>query len=90
MPKPDSEKYRQAKRRLRKFLRTTIAECEQIGRDIEWWNANRTDAPPFDRGGGICAARLANEILLLLETDQLIPIAKWERLREQLEANANG
>jgi hypothetical protein len=25
-----------------------IRECEQFIRDVEWWNANRTDAPPMD------------------------------------------
>jgi len=25
-----------------------VRECEQFIRDVEWWNANRTDAPPMD------------------------------------------
>ena len=25
-----------------------ISECEQMIRDVEWWNRNRTDALPLD------------------------------------------
>lgn len=85
---PDARKYQRAKRNLRKRLRRIVAECEQISRDIGWWNQNRNDAPPFDNGGDICAARLAREMLHLVETDQPIPAPLSNRLREQLEANA--
>lgn len=25
-----------------------VRECEQMIRDVEWWNRNRLDAPPLD------------------------------------------
>lgn len=33
---------------MRKRLLKIIAECEDYIRTVEWWNTNRTDAPPFD------------------------------------------
>lgn len=35
-------------RRIQRRGLKQIAELEQIIRDIEWWNRNRTDAAPFD------------------------------------------
>jgi hypothetical protein len=32
----------------RKRCAKIVRECEQFIRDVEWWNANRTDAPPMD------------------------------------------
>lgn len=31
-----------------KRLEQIIADAEQLVRDVEWWNRNRTDAPPMD------------------------------------------
>lgn len=25
-----------------------VRDCEQLIRDVEWWNRHRTDAPPMD------------------------------------------
>jgi hypothetical protein len=48
---PDPVKYAEAKRRLLKGLGKVVRDCEQLVADIAWWNANRTDAAPFDSGG---------------------------------------
>lgn len=85
---PDPTKFAAAKKRLIKGLRKIIRDCEQIGRDIEWWNANRLDAAPFDRGGDLCAAKLAKECLSLVESDQHLPDTLWARLQQQLRDNA--
>lgn len=36
---------------LQRQIRKIVADQEQIVRDLEWWNANRNDAEPFDVGG---------------------------------------
>lgn len=85
---PDPKKFQAAKRNLRRTMRKIIAETEQLRRDIEWWNENRTDAAPFDVGGCIIAVKLAKEILDLVERDQYLPREKMLRLQEQLARNA--
>jgi hypothetical protein len=84
----DRSKRLACKRRLRAHLLGVIAEMEQLRRDIEWWNANRTDAAPFDAGGDIATAALARQVLERLEANEPIPDSLWERYRQQLEGNA--
>lgn len=88
--KPDPKKYAAAKKRLQHGLRKIIADAEQLGRDIAWWNQNRTDAPPFDRGGDLSTAALAKRCLALVEGNQPIPSGLWQRLNEQIRTNAEG
>lgn len=84
----DPRKFAEAKNRLRRGLAKIIADAEQIGRDIAWWNQHRTDAAPFDRGGDLATAALAKKCLALVESNQPIPDELWQRLNRQMAANA--
>lgn len=83
------KEFLRAKRSIRKMCIRVIREMDQLRTDIESWNANRRDAPPFDAGGDIATAALARRLLNLVETDQPIPDELWNRFIEQAEANAN-
>ena len=48
--------------------RRIVAETDQLVRDIEWWNANRNDAPPFDVGRDKVTLKAARDYLAHLET----------------------
>lgn len=84
----DQAKFLASKRRLYRFLRRTIAEAEQMIRDMQWWNENRNDAEPFDIGGTIVYLQLARQCLALVESNQRLPDDLWARLTEQARANA--
>ena len=88
MAKPDPIKFAASKLRLQRGLRKIIATHEQIRTDIEWWNANRTDAEPFDVGGDIAVVALARQVLALVNAERPIPKVLWDRLQGQIEANA--
>lgn len=47
--------------RIRRNGLKLIAELEQVIRDIQWWNRNRTDCPPFDCEWAIIAKSLAQQ-----------------------------
>lgn len=85
---PDRKKWQQAKANLVRGLRKCIADNEELLADLEWWNANRNDAEPFDVGGTRVAIKLAEECLGLVLANQRLPDDLWNRLQKQLEANA--
>ena len=56
---------------LDKMIRDTkrlIHKMEQLVRDIEWWNANRTDAEPFDVGRDKATVHFLQKHLAELES----------------------
>ena len=89
MPERDNKEWQKSRRRLIRGLRKIIDECEQIGRDISYWNQHRTDAAPFDLGGELVAVAMAKECLARVIAGEELPDALWNRLVQQLEANAN-
>jgi hypothetical protein len=84
-----TRKFLKSKSRIRKRLSKIIRENEQIVRDIEWWNLNRADAPPFDVGGTLVLIKQAKDMLALVETNQRIPDETYNALLRQSEMLAN-
>lgn len=78
------------RRKLLRCYRKALAEVEQIIRDLEWWNENRTDEQPFDVGADKVAASILREIISLLEANENIPSSLTERLYEQLGGTVEG
>lgn len=83
-----SADYQRSKAQIRRSLLRAIEHHAQLRRDIESWNENRTDAPPFDAGGDLVAEQLARKMLAYVEVDQPVPDALFARYREQCKANA--
>ena len=88
MSKPNRKKFLAAKARMIARLNRIITVHQEIRDDIEWWNQERTDAPPFDVGGDISVIALGKKMLALVEAEQTIPDELAKRFYEQVEANA--
>ena len=65
-------------KRLAKMIRKT----EQLIRDIEWWNANRTEHPPFDIGRELVFLAKLRECKFAWDRND---IAEGNRLHDQLQ-----
>lgn len=85
MTQPDPKKFPAAKKSLRRFLRKVIRDSAQLVRDLESWNDNRPDAPPFDVGGQLVLIKLAKQMLSLVEAERHIPKELYAELLGQAE-----
>lgn len=55
----------------------------QMVRDIEWWNLNRTDSPPFDSGSARVTAKLAQDCIdAVVAAEGRIPEEPFDKLVE--------
>lgn len=88
MPVPS--KRERCRRRLLKAMGKILREVEQIRIDLEWWNANRTEHPPEDFEGEIVVLPMIKQVIAHLEADENVPQDLWDRMWDQLEANAEG
>lgn len=79
-----------ARLRVLKRLRRLLRETEQLRNDLDWWNENRTEHPPFDCEGEKVAIPMLKEMIALVEADENIPPALWQRYMAQADANAKG
>jgi hypothetical protein len=74
---------------IRKRLLKIIAETEQLVRDIEWWNNNRTEHAPMDCEGDRVAAQIGRKAVDALDAGDRESLAKLtDDLLRQLESNA--
>lgn len=65
-------KHELLRRKLLKRYRAMLAECEQLTRDIQSWNDNRTEHPPFDLGRELVMADGLRKTIAALERDEPI------------------
>lgn len=63
---------------IQKRFAWVVANCEQFIRDIEWWNKNRTDAPPMD-----CEAERAM-LAIARKMEATTSLEEYTRLSKQL------
>lgn len=77
------------RQRLLKSFSKTIAEMEQMIRDVEWWNNNRLDCPPFDIEVTRVALSKAKQVHAIVEADEgPIPDQLWNELMAALQEDA--
>ena len=77
----------QSRESLRRNAVRVRDQIQEIVNDIEWWNANRTDAPPFDVGADKVAIRLAEQHIAELDSGvEPIPSETLDKLIAQLKA----
>jgi hypothetical protein len=77
--------------RMIRSAERTVAELEQLVRDIEYWNAVRTDCPPFDVGRDKVALKAARDYLAHLKTrPDVISQEVFDRLQNCFRARPNG
>lgn len=88
MGKPNRKKFLAAKARLLKGYGKMLRDTQELLADLEWWNANRTDARPFDVGPELVLIALLKQTLQLVESERPIPDELRRRINEHLEARA--
>ena len=81
--KPTLESMR---RRSLKIIRETL----QFICDVEWWNANRTDAPPLDCEGERVLLKVAREQLAAADRGDMLEAERLSgRMLEIAKANVD-
>jgi hypothetical protein len=69
--------------KTRMRMRALKVRCDfaQMVIDIESWNANRTDAPPFDSGAERVLVELCDQFIAAIDRDDVL---EWNRLSEEI------
>ena len=81
----NQHKLAACKGRLRKRLGKIIRDCDELIQLFEDWNTNRPSETPFDAGAQRVLRKQAQDMLALVENNECIAPADYERMLEQAE-----